>query len=168
MNKSRKPFSLKEGKIQASILLKALRSDNTDTIEKATKRFLCLPEFSALSVADIPKNEIKHKHALHVIAIENGFSSWMDLKTQLRFIVGGHLNHWFTTYEEAKTYQKSRGGFLLPYKKQFFIGDAPYLREIGFNPDDINWQLIDFDWVKPCNQSAWQILYQQWTKNEDK
>src|SRR5579872_5417831 len=95
MNKSRKSFSLKEGKIQAAILLKSLQSDDVNLINQAAQRFLCLPEFSVLSIADMRKQAIKHKHALNVIAIENGFHSWVELKTQLRFIIGGHLNNWF-------------------------------------------------------------------------
>lgn len=176
MNKSRKPtqqvrgkpFSLEEGKIQASILLKSLRSSDNNVIEQAAKRFLRLPEFSALTIADIPKKDLKRKQALIVIALENGFRSWIDLKSQIRFIMGGHLNHWFTTYEAAKSYQKSSGGFLFPYKKQFFICSAAYAREIGFDPTDPNWKLIDFDWVKPLDQSAWLSLYRKWSNDENK
>ncbi len=165
MNKSRKSFSLKEGKIQASILLKSLHSDDATISTQATKRFLRLPEFSELSITDIPKNNIKRKHALNVIAIENGFHSWIDLKAQIRFIVGGHLNNWFVSYEEAKSYQKSNGGFLFPYKNQFFVCSAAYVRDIGFDPDDLNWEMCDFDWVKPLNHSSWQSLYKKWSNN---
>ncbi len=164
MNKSRKSFSLEEGKIQASILLKSLRSDDASIIEQAAKRFLRLPEFSTLSITDILKENIKRKHALNVIASENGFHSWTDLKSQIRFIIGGHLNNWFTTYEEAKSYQKTNGGFLFPYKNQFFVCSAAYVRDIGFDPDDANWKMCDFDWVKPLNHRAWQALYREWSK----
>ena len=168
MNKSRKSFSLEEGKIQASILLKSLHSDDANIIYQAAKRFLRLPEFSALSITEIPIKDIKRKHALHVIAIENGFHSWTDLKSQVRFIISGHLNHWFTTYEAAKSYQKSNEGFLFPYKNQFFICSAAYVLEIGFDPNDPNWKLIDFDWVKPLDHSAWQSLYRKWSNDENK
>jgi hypothetical protein len=168
MSKSRKSFSLEEGKIQASILLKSLHSDDDNLAEKTTKRFLRLPEFSALSITELQQADIKRKHALNVIAMENGFHSWTDLKSQVRFIIGGHLNNWFTTYEEAKSYQKSKGGFLFPYKNQFFTCCDAYVRDIGFNPSDPNWKLIDFDWVKPADHKAWQSLYRKWSSDEKK
>lgn len=87
MNQSRKSFTIEEYKIQASILLKSLRG--TDA-EKVAKRFKRLTEFAGLSTADILQKDIKRKHALLLIAIENGFNSWLDLKMQLNFIVGGH------------------------------------------------------------------------------
>lgn len=77
---------------------------------------------------EIIKIEIKRKFALAVIAVEKGFKSWGELKCQLPFIRGGFLNHWFANYEQAKSYHKLNGGFLLPYKNQFFICDADYTK----------------------------------------
>ncbi len=164
MNQSRRSFSLEEGKIQASILIKSLRSEDTTISQRAAARFHCLPEFSGLSISEIQKSPIKRKHALNVIAIENGFPSWNDLKTQLCFIVGGHLNHWFTTYKEAKAFQKSSHGFLFPYKHQYFVCKETYVQEIGFDPRDPDWKLIDFDWVRPSDRRAWERLYRKWSK----
>src|SRR5579871_136528 len=115
MNKSRKSssFTIEEYKIQASILLKSLHGNDA---EKAAKRFKRLPEFADLSIADILQKDIKRKQALLVIAVENGFNSWLDLKIQINFIVGGYLNSWFADYAEAKAHLESAGGFLLPYK----------------------------------------------------
>jgi hypothetical protein len=161
MNKRSKPFSLQEGKVQASMLLKALHS--TDAAQVA-KRFQCLPEFANLSTTDILQQDIKRKHALAVIALENGFNSWLDAKIQLNFIVGGYLNPWFAHYDEAKAHLQSSGGFLLPYKKQFFICEANYLSHIGFDPMDSDWALIHNDWAKPADQVAWQRLYKKWIK----
>jgi len=168
MNKSRKSFGVAEGKIQASILLKSLHCDDVNQSNQAVKRFQCLPEFSTLSLAEIPLQNIKRKHALNVIAIENGFYSWNDLKLQVNFIIGGHLNHWFKTYEEAKSYQAAAAGYLFPYKKQFFICSAAYMEEIGFDPNDQNWERIDFDWVRPKDSEAWRALYRKWLSNENK
>ena len=127
MNKPHKSFSVDECKIQASILLKSLHSNDTEHSAKAAKRFQRLPEFARLSFEEIIQTEIKRKHALAVIAIEKGFKSWTDLKCQLPFIRGGFLNKWFANYAEAKSYQQSEGGFLLPFKNQFFICDADYI-----------------------------------------
>lgn len=159
MNKTSKPFTLTEAKIQAAILLKSLKSSDSD---KAAKRFKRLPEFRDLAISDLLQQRIQLKHALSVIALENGFQSWVDLKIQINFIAGGYLNLWFANYEEAKSYLKSSGGFLLPYKKQFFICDTNYLKHIGFEPDDSDWKKIDYDWVVPADQEAWRQLYKKW------
>jgi len=163
MNKPHKSFSLEEGKIQASILLKAFHSSDEKRVTHATKRFKRLPEFS-----EIIKQKVQLKHALAVIALENGFNSWNDLKTQINLIVGGFLNKWFTNYAEAKTHQQSAGGYLLPYKKHFFICDTNYIKQLGFDPNDADWQLISRDWVQPKDKIAWQRLYKKWMKIQQK
>ena len=141
MNKPYKILTLKECKIQASILLKSLKLSNP---------------------------AIKRKHALAIIAKKHGFSSWNDLKTQINFIVGGFLNHWFAHYSEAKVHQQSQGGFLFPYKNQFFVCDAHYIQQLGFDPTDSDWTLIGKDWAKPTDQVAWNRLYKQWIIIQDK
>ena len=163
MNKSRQSSTVQEYKIQASILLKSLRGSDA---EKAAKRFKRLPEFADLSIVDILQKDIKRKQALLLIAVENGFNSWLDLKMQVNFIVGGYLNSWFPSYSEAKSHLKSAGGFLLPYKNQFFICDANYMKQIGFEPEDPDWKLIGYDWVVPDNKNAWQRLYKKWSQSK--
>lgn len=160
MNKLRKPFNLIEAKIKSSLLLKSLHGADT---EKAAKRFKRLSEFANLAIEDILQKDIKRKHALAVIAIENGFKSWADLKMQIHFIVGGYLNLWFRNYFEAKSHLESSGGFLLPYKNQFFICNAEYLKQIGFDPDDPDWKLIGFDFAFPQDKKAWQRIYKKWS-----
>lgn len=164
MNKSRKSFTIEEYKIQASLLLKSLRGNDAGA-EKVAERFKQLPEFADFSIADILKANIKRKHALLLVAIENGFTSWLDLKIQINFIVGGYLNAWFTKYSEAKLHLQSVGGFLLPYKNQFFICNANYIKQIGFEPDDPDWKLIGYDWVIPNDKKAWQRLYKKWLQS---
>ncbi len=164
MNKSHKTLSVKECKIQASILLKSLFSNDPEKAKQALKRFKKLPEFSLLSLETIAHSEIKHKNALAAIALEKGFKSWADLKCQLPFIKGGFLNQWFANYADAKSYLQLNGGFLLPYKKQFFICDAHYITNLGLNSDDPDWALIGCDWVKPESKDAWQRLYKKWMK----
>lgn len=164
MNKPRKSFSLQEAKIQASILLKSLHSSDEKTALSAAKRFKRLIEFATFSTAELPTQEIKRKHALAVIAIENGFKSWADLKSQMSFIIGGFLNKWFTDYEEAKTHQRSNGGFLFPYKSQFFLCGESYIKQLGLNPKDPDWKRIDWDWANPADRSAWQRLHKKWPR----
>jgi hypothetical protein len=162
MNKPHKSFSVDEYKVQASILLKSLHSPDIEISQKAAKRFQRLPDFGTLSLEEITQADIKRKHALAVIALEKGFISWADLKCQLPFIRGGFLNQWFAHYDEAKSYQQLNGGFLLPFKNQFFICDADYIINLGFDPEDADWKLIGYDWAQPNNKEAWQRLYKKW------
>jgi hypothetical protein len=164
MNKPRKPVDIKECKIQASILLKSLHSKTPEIAKNAAKRFQCLPEFMKLSSAEIIQSNIKRKHALMASAIENGFKSWIDLKIQMPFIRGGFLNKWFAHYPEANSHLQSNGGFLLPYKNHFFICDANYIKYLGLEPDNLDWQLIGYDWEHPNDKNAWQRLYKKWMK----
>lgn len=165
-------FTLQECKIQASILLKSLRSKELKKAQIAAKRLQQLPELATFSIEAL-QEKVQRKHALAVIAIEQGFKSWQELKTHCevqspdlfaKFFVGGFLNKWFANYAEAKAHQQITGGFLLPYKKQFYICEADYIKFIGFDPNDPDWQLIGWDWVKPLNQKAWQRLYTKWLK----
>ena len=160
-------MSIEEFKIQASILMKKLQSDDSASVEELFKQ---LPEFKDSDLQTIQK-QVKRKHALRVIAQQNDFDSWDDLKTNcaqalantfVKAYAGGHLNKWFANYNDAKTEQKIHGGFLLPYKHQFFICDADYLAMLGLNPNDPEWSLIEFDWVRPANIKAWQRLLHRW------
>jgi hypothetical protein len=164
MNNPHKSFDVKECKIQASILLKSLYSRDDEKSKQAAKRFQRLPEFKESSLDEIIKTEIKRKSALAVIAIEKWFKSWTELKCQLPFIRGGFLNHWFANYEQAKSYLKLNGGFLFPYKNQFFICDADYIENLGFNPNDSDWKLIGYDWANPGDKEAWKRLYKKWAE----
>ncbi len=159
---------LDEFKIKASILLKQIQ--NNDPI--GFTRLSVLNQFNDLSHADI-KALIKRKHVLHVIALEHGFTSWQELKKDFdenlntSFIdnyPNGYLNKWFSTYDEAKEELTRQGGFLLPYKNQFFICESQYISQLGFDPNDKDWQAIEYDWVKPKSQKAWQRLNSHWQK----
>lgn len=164
MNKPHKSYSVDECKVQASMLLKSLHSNDSATSQKAAKRFQRLPEFGNFSLEDVLQADMKRKHALAVIATEKGFPSWADLKCQLTFIRGGFLNQWFANYAEAKSYQQVNGGFLLPFKSQFFICEADYINNLGFNTKDPDWKLIGYDWAKPDHKEAAQRLYKKWIK----
>jgi hypothetical protein len=68
------------------------------------------------------------------------------------------VNRWFRTYDEARTSLESEGGYLFPYKNQFFITGKEAIRELGMDPDDPDWELIGRDWVRPLNPEAWERL----------
>jgi len=162
MNGPVKAYSVNECKIQASILLKSLYSQDLKISQKAAKRFQRLPEFQSVSHQELNQTKIKRKYSLAVIALENGFESWRDLKCQLPFIKGGYLNHWFSNYEKAKNFQNSEGGYLLPFKNQFFICDKNYIDNLELRSNDPDWALIGFDWYRPNDKAAWQRLYKKW------
>lgn len=163
MNKRHPSFSVNECKIQATKLLKALPVIDEEKTLLAAKRLQRLPEFQHCSLAEI-KNKVKRKHALNVIAMEKGFNNWSELKQQLPFIKGGFLNHWFNTYDEAKAFLVSKGGYLLPYQKQFFICNKDYINHLGFDANDPDWNLIEYDWVHPKHDEAAKRLYRKWMK----
>ena len=68
------------------------------------------------------------------------------------------VSRWFTTYEEASASLREEGGYLLPYKNHYFVTWPEGVRELGLDPDDPDWALIGWDWVRPADSSAWQRL----------
>jgi hypothetical protein len=162
---------LEEYKNRASILLKHLRSDDAAKVSEAAKRFQILP-----FLAEESPERIKLKHALTVLAMENGFDTWADLKRNVEYNdkrnafmnrnftalcpkrCWGVLSNWEVRYEDALEDLQERGGYLLPYKQQFFVCQEAYIERLGLDPDDIDWELIGWNWVKPANIEAWERL----------
>ena len=70
------------------------------------------------------------------------------------------LNRWFTSYGEARASLEERGGYLFPYRAQYFITEEG-VRELGLDPEDPNWERIGWDWVQPEDSEAWQTLKAQ-------
>src|SRR4051794_9029658 len=68
------------------------------------------------------------------------------------------LSRWFTSYDEARAAREAEGGFLLPFKNQFFVTTGEAIRELGLDPDDPDWERIGWDWVRPRDQEAWERL----------
>jgi hypothetical protein len=68
------------------------------------------------------------------------------------------LSRWFTSYAEARDARKADGGYLLPYRHQFFVTTGEAILELGLDPADADWERIGFDWVHPQDPVAWQRL----------
>jgi hypothetical protein len=68
------------------------------------------------------------------------------------------LNRWFRTYEEARRYLDTEGGFLFPYGEQYFVTEEVAIRELGLDPADPDWGRIGRDWVHPVDRAAWERL----------
>ncbi len=153
-------------KKNASQLLQNLKSEDFSCQKKALAKFQNLERsFSHLSEKEILLKAQK-KHALAVVALEAGFSSWASLKQSLdapdldldffgSSQFGGSTNHWFRNYQEAKKHLVQNGGYLFPYRNQCFITQISFIESLGMDPADQDWARIDYDWVSPKCPHAW-------------
>lgn len=69
------------------------------------------------------------------------------------------LHHWFAHHDEAKAvFALQRHGFLLPYRRQCFIVQAPFIEALGLDAADPAWQAIDHDLITGYGTPAWEHL----------
>ena len=64
------------------------------------------------------------------------------------------LNRWFSTYTEARNSLETDGGYLLPYKRHYFVCEADVIRALGLDPEDRDWEKIGRDGAHPTDQQA--------------
>jgi hypothetical protein len=69
-----------------------------------------------------------------------------------------YLNRWFAKYEEARGSLDSEGGYLLPYRHQFFVCEFGAINALGLDADDPDWKKIGCDCVKPVDLEAYERL----------
>ena len=164
------PPSLQECKVRASLLLKALCSPDPSRASRAAERLRALPAFAALSPGELlsRRDSVRRKHALAVIAREQGFASWVELKTAreaaaassvdlealLSRAGGSFLNRWFSSYEEALASLRAAGGYLFPFRRQFFVCGPDLLTTLGVDLADPDWALAGPNWVEPLDRAA--------------
>ena len=143
--------TLTECRIQAQKLLKAARAGD----ESALRRLSALPV--------PPRWQLKH--ALTVVALEADSPSWLALKARFdapaidteRFFEGrgsAYLNRWFRDLETAEESLRAEGGWLFPYRHQYFICEAGFLDARGIPSDDPDWARIGHNWAKPADPAA--------------
>ena len=159
---------LDELKIKASLLCKGLHSTDIPAQQKAATRFLQLP-FLRHSTVEKVLDDISFfrlKHALNVVAIENGSNNWNDLRTKVIMedcffhnASSAFLNHWFNNYEEAGIYRQASGGYLVSYRKDFVVCSKEFITSIGLGTLDREWEAIQYDFVKPVDTNAWQVIF---------
>lgn len=78
----------------------------------------------------------------------------------------GLLNPWFASLAEARAALGSAGEpgragrrpVLLPFRRQFVLAGAEYLRELGLDPDDEAWRDARHDLVQAYGGAAWRAL----------
>jgi hypothetical protein len=153
---------------EARRLLKAFRGADPGRARDAAAR-LCRLRGFAVGDPDAllaQRDRVQLKHALTLIALELGFDSWAEFKAAAAVRteevhvpgLGAMLNRWFADYREARASLEAEGGFLFPYRSQFFVCEAEGVRVMGFEPEDPDWRRIGFDWVRPRDRAAWERL----------
>jgi hypothetical protein len=161
-----------EYKIRASLLLKDLLSEDPARATRAVERFRALPQWAPLTAGEVlaRRDTLRHKHALAVIAAEQGHRSWAELKAAMdarpapTFDVevlfsgagGAFLNRWFPAsgYAAARASLREHGGFLFPYRDQFVICAASFLEAWGIDAADPDWRRLGWNWVEPKDAAA--------------
>ena len=71
------------------------------------------------------------------------------------------LNRWFASYEQARASLETEGGFLLPYRNQFFICAEGLIRALGLDPEDPDWELVGRDLARPADAEAHRRLVEK-------
>lgn len=134
--------------------------------------------------------DFQRRHSLAVVASELGFSSWLhlvrvihpastvreggstpaprdaeapDFGTLMYPVQGGPAfwNVWSADYKEAQSIRAESGGYLLPYKRQFFVCDRYFIETLGSTAEDTDWDRIGRDWVDPAEAAAHARLTQR-------
>ena len=114
------------------------------------------------------------RDALHEVAREVGFKDWEHARKVLGGLAvlgddmgdfwhvprtGILLHHWFSDYAQARVVlDQVQTGFLLPYRRQCFIVQAPFIEALGLNPADPAWVAIGRDLVAAYGTPAWRAL----------
>ena len=111
---------------------------------------------------------------LHQAAREVGFAGWEQARRVLGALAApgddmgsfwhvprsGILLHiWFSEYAQARSVLAQQvDGFLLPYRRQCFIVQAPFIEALGLKPADPAWAVIERDLVAAYGTPAWRAL----------
>lgn len=160
-------------KESASILLKRAQNAAAPDRSDALARFRAVEPYA--SRTDVRTDELQLKDSLAVVAAENGYATWTELKGALdraaessplaeikdQFYPKGfttYWNIWFAKYAQAKKVLQDGGGYLLPYRNQYFIVEEHFVDSIGIPHTLPEWETIGRDWVHPKQVKAWLRL----------
>lgn len=161
---------VQEIKVRAEILQKRVEQGEP----AALARLRVLPELRKASVDAVKEfaQTIQRKHCFAVVSRELGFSGYAhaqrvlsgdqsetDFGTMLYPMHSGAFNHWYANYEEARDLRSEINGYLLAYKRHFFIVDSYFIESLGLDPADPDWDAMGRDWVKPRDLAARQRFY---------
>ncbi len=147
-----------ELKVQAKLLHKRLSRSPAEQYPELRKLLIYIPE------------NLQLKHCLQAISRFHGWSEWQQVadlaagKSQdfgafwYRSQCIAYLNHWFNSYQDAKSFQRNDSGYLLPYQSQFLVVSAQFIQALGTKVDEPQWQTLGKDIVLHPNHSSTQVL----------
>lgn len=162
---------IRELKVRAAILHRRVTASDPS----ALPRLRLLPEFSrhSLSVLEERAPRVLRRQCLSIVAREFGFGGWSHARAVIGGRAGvsnfgtllyparcgGFLNLWYRTYDDAALGWRESGGYLIAYGRQFVVVRAPFIKQLGLDPEDPDWGRIGFDWVRPRDLAARTRLY---------
>lgn len=108
---------------------------------------------------------IRLKEAFRILARAAGFNDWRDLRDAVdatgAFCPPGasaFWQAWFASYPEAREYHAGHGGFLIPYRRQFFVCEAAYVEFLGIPLGDPDLERAGKNWAEPADRAAYHRL----------
>lgn len=161
---------IEEIKVRAKLLQKRIEQGEPEALERLRK----LPELRKSNLEQLKEfaATIQRKHCFAVVSRELGFAGYQhaqrvlsgdeaenDFGTMLYPSRCGALNHWYVDYQEARDLRAEINGYLLAYKRHFFIVDGYFIEALGLDPSDPDWDAMGRDWVKPHDLEARRRLY---------
>ena len=170
---SLKPVRLSELRTQATFLLKDIQQ-KTGLSQASANRFLQLTDFQDKTAKWLGEHSdvVLLRHAYQVIAHENNFKQWADLKRTViendclyRSSGVAFIHQWFKEYQQAETYFQKNGGYLLVVWKDFVVCGKEYITCIGLSNYENLWKKIGCNWAKPADVTAFQFLKEAAQKN---
>ena len=122
-------------------------------------------------------SDLRLRDCLHAVAREVGFAHWEHARRVLGGLAapgedmgtfwhaprtGILLNEWFARREEADAaLRRQPRAYLLPYRRQFFLVQREFVRELGLDPEDAAWAALAHDLVGGYGSPAWRALARQ-------
>ena len=153
--------SVADSKRSADLLLKDLRSDDRGVARGAAERFRRIQPFKSRSIDDVltGRESVQRKNALGVVAREQGYLAWKNLKDAADVLWcprGSDVfwHNWCKSHAEAREYLEARGGFLLTAHGSCFIAEAGFIEFLGLDPRDPRWETIGYDIHEPLDTVA--------------
>lgn len=161
------PIDLLKG--QARVLHRAAQAGEVGALARHRR----LKELAELG-DDALKAAVLRRHSLAVLARELGFSGWSHATGVIRGDVdhdfgtllypdgcSAYWNIWLASYAKAAEIRGQTGGYLLAYRRHYFIVDHHYVANLGLDPEDPAWAAMGRDWARPQDLAARTGLYGQ-------
>jgi len=174
--------ALDELKIQAKILLKSARNNQSSAIQRLAKHSGNKPRSHSLDLAYT--DLAKLKHCQHVIAREVGFENWQhayailsandntlsntasdSVAVNMGKFWHSHscdalINLWFSSYQKALiALQTKPSNYLIPYQQQFIVVTEDYLKLIDLHDVETSlWRDVKHDLVASYATEAWDEI----------